>query len=126
MRNILQIKWVIAGILAVAPLAATADAQDVTGAFGDAQNVTGKENILGRRDLGAIVKQQDLDSYWLDQRAWYEYGYRPHVNLDRIHYPPRGVNSYSTGPAWEVGDKLDLGDPAAKYKIQLGKDGTWH
>mgnify|MGYP007073334118 FL=1 len=83
-------------------------------------------NILGRRDLGAIVQQQHLDSYWLDQRMWYEYGYRPQVKMQRLHYPNYLPDGYYVGPDWTIKDKLELGDPAAKYKLQWGKDGTWH
>ncbi len=120
MQKLFNVKWLFCGALALAPFASLAAADP---------NLKEQENILGRRDLQQIVQKQELDSYWLDQRMWYEYGYRPHVDMQRVHWPtklPKSLKPYYYGPSWKIKDKLDLGDPKAKFAIQWGKHGTWH
>jgi len=119
MQQLMQFKWPFLAAIVLIPMATLS-----------AQGVNPKdENILAPRDLKQIVQSQELDSYWLDQRMWYEYGYRPHVKMQKVYWPrklPADMKNYVYGPDWRIDHKLDLGDPAAKYKVQWGKDGTWH
>ncbi len=83
---------------------------------------------FGADDLSRAVHQQDLDSYWLDQRKWMAYGYRPHLKANYRHftnlpdYSPNH-NYYSYGITYPA---PPLKDPLNKKHIQLTKYGTWH
>ena len=94
--------------------------------------VTGRsadEDTLG--DLGIRVRQQNLDSYWLNTKPWMEYGYRPHVtsNLTRFTSLPSvfaGRNYYAYGTNPGFGTSADSLGTLNKDDIQMTKYGTWH
>ncbi len=122
MQKLTLTKCLILGLFLLAP------ASNLTAADPNLEEEE-RENILGKRDLEGIVQQQNLDSYWMSERMWHEYGYRSHVNMQKTKWPgklPAGMKNYYYGPSWQIKDKLDLGDPEAKFKVQWGKDGTWH
>jgi hypothetical protein len=82
-------------------------------------------------DLGIRVRQQNLDSYWLENRTWAEYGYRPtqlttvnrFTNLPSVFagkdYYAYGTTNPTITPKWIVGR-------TSKDAVQMTKYGTWH
>jgi hypothetical protein len=85
----------------------------------------------GLGDLGIRVRQQNLDSYWLENRTWAEYGYRPHVttNVTRFTNLPSvfaGRNYYAYGTVPPVITPQSIVGRPAKADIQMTKYGTWH
>ena len=86
------------------------------------------QEAAGGDDLTGAVDKQDLDSYWLDQNMWAEYGYRPHVKAQVTPFVNLPTYGHSTG-AYAYGTDLptpSLQNPYDKTKIQLTKYGTWH
>jgi hypothetical protein len=82
-------------------------------------------------DLGLTVRQDNLDSYWLDQRNWISYGYRPYskVHLTRFMgnlptWSSAGGKGYSFGINESAGDAPWEGGPPTQF--QMTKYGTWH
>jgi hypothetical protein len=81
-------------------------------------------------DLGLTVRQGDLDSFWLDQRNWLSYGYRPYTKVHLTRFMGNlpswsaGRNSYSFGMNESAGDAPWEGGPPTKF--QMTKYGTWH
>jgi hypothetical protein len=80
-------------------------------------------------DLGLAARQDDLDSFWLETRNWYWYGYRPHaVHLSRFdsNLPNwnTGTSGYSFGINEPAGNAPWQGGPSTPF--QLTKHGTWH
>jgi hypothetical protein len=81
-------------------------------------------------DLGLTVRQDDLDSFWLDTQNWYWYGYRPYSKVHLSRYAPSlptwntpgsgysfGINEGAGNAPWEGGPNVPF---------QLTKNGTWH
>lgn len=82
----------------------------------------------GSDELSRAIHKQDLDSYWLDQNMWMEYGYRPHVKAHLTPFTSLPTYGQSTG-AYSFGTDLrasSLADPYDKQNVQLTKHGTWH
>jgi hypothetical protein len=83
-------------------------------------------------DLGLTVRQDDLDSFWLDNRNWYWYGYRPYTKIHISRFDPSlptwssaaASGGYSFGINEPAGNASWEGGPATKF--QLTKYGTWH
>jgi hypothetical protein len=83
---------------------------------------------FGADQFSRAIRSQDLDSFWLDQNMWMQYGYRPRFNTQLTPFTnlpsySAGQNDYSYGttlPAPSVANPLD------KKSIQLTKYGTWH
>ena len=81
-------------------------------------------------DLGLTARQDDLDSFWLDSRNWYWYGYRPYTKVHMSRFMggmptwSSGQNSYSFGINEPAGNAPWEGGP--KVPFQLTKYGTWH
>lgn len=83
---------------------------------------------FGAGDLSEAVRKQDLDSYWLDQKKWMAYGYRPQIKAKATpwaKYPSyfAGKDSYTYGSDLPA---PNLKNPYDKKNIQLTKYGTWH
>ena len=90
---------------------------------------TAQDDTLG--DLGIRVRQQNLDSYWLENRTWAEYGYRPHVTshltpFTSLPSPYAGKNYYSWGTNEPAATMNDILGRSSKSDIQMTKYGTWH
>ncbi len=91
---------------------------------GTAQDIYG----IPADNLSRAVQRQDLDSFWLEQRKWMAYGYRPRV---KAHLTPfTNLPSYSAGRNYySYGVDLpapSLKNPYDKKSVQLTKYGTWH
>lgn len=83
---------------------------------------------FGADDLSEAVRNQDLDSYWLEQRKWAAYGYRPQIkgkitSFDNLPSYSAHKNYYSYGGELP---QPTLANPYDKKSIQLTKYGTWH
>lgn len=103
---------------------------------GSAQQSTSPLQGSGTRQdsvggLNIAVRQDDLDSYWLDTQNWYWYGYRPYTKVHISRYasslPTWSAGSregYSFGMNETAGNASWEGGPPAKF--QLTKYGTWH
>jgi hypothetical protein len=95
---------------------------------GSAQQAATRQDSVG--DLRLAVQQDDLDSFWLESRNWYWYGYRPytHVHLSRYagNMPTwsTGTQGYSFGINEPAGNAPWEGGPQVPF--QLTKNGTWH
>jgi hypothetical protein len=85
-------------------------------------------------DAGLSVRQDDLDSFWLDTHNWYWYGYRPYTRDHLSRYAP-GLPTWNSAAASTTGGySFGINEPAGNEpweggptpKFQLGKDGTWH
>jgi hypothetical protein len=83
--------------------------------------------------LNNTVRQDDLDSFWLDNKNWYWYGYRPYTKVHLSRYAPsmptwytpsRADSGYSFGINESAGNAPWEGGPPGKF--QLTKYGTWH
>jgi hypothetical protein len=81
-------------------------------------------------DLGLDVRQQDLDSFWLDTNNWYWYGYRPYTHVHTTRFAGNlptwsaGKSGYSFGITEPTGNAPWEGGPNVPF--QLSKSGTWH
>jgi hypothetical protein len=82
-------------------------------------------------DYGLTVRQDNLDSFWLDQRNWLSYGYRPYekAHVSRFmggmpSWTSSAGKGYSFGMNESAGDAPWEGGPPTK--IQMTKYGTWH
>lgn len=82
-------------------------------------------------DLGIRVRQENVDSYWMENRTWAEYGYRPtqttsvkqFTNLPS-YFAGKDYYSYGTTPP-EITPKWIVGR-TDKDAVQMTKYGTWH
>ncbi len=87
-----------------------------------------EEGNFGADDLSQAVRSQDLDSFWLEQRKWMAYGYRPQVKAKLT--PFTNLPAYSAGKNYySYGIDLptpSLENPYDKKRVQLTKFGTWH
>lgn len=83
---------------------------------------------FGADDLSSAVRSQELDSYWLDQKKWMAYGYRPHIQANLA--PFTNLPSYTANKNYySYGTDLpapSLENPYDKASVQLTKYGTWH
>jgi hypothetical protein len=85
-------------------------------------------------DTGLSVRQDDLDSFWLDTHNWYWYGYRPYTKAHISRFAPSlptwssaaaaNTGGYSFGMNEPAGNASWEGGPTTKF--QLDKNGTWH
>jgi hypothetical protein len=83
--------------------------------------------------LNNTVRQDDLDSYWLDSQNWYWYGYRPYTKVHLSRYAP-GIPSYYSAEGTRGGYSFGINESAGNapweggppVKFQLTKNGTWH
>lgn len=81
-------------------------------------------------DLGQTVRQDDLDSFWLDSRLWAFYGYRNYSKVHTTRFAGNmpswssGASSYSFGMNEPAGNAPWEGGPKAPF--QMSKNGTWH
>jgi hypothetical protein len=83
--------------------------------------------------LNNTVRQDDLDSYWLDNQNWYWYGYRPYTKVHLSRYAP-GIPSYYSSEGTQGGYSFGINESAGNapweggppVKFQLQKNGTWH
>jgi hypothetical protein len=81
--------------------------------------------------LNNVVREDDLDSYWLDTHNWYWYGFRPYTKLHLSRYAP-GLPTWSAGS--RAGYSFGINEPSGNApweggppeKFQLTKYGTWH
>jgi hypothetical protein len=84
-------------------------------------------------DTGLTVRQDDLDSFWLDTNNWYWYGYRPYAKAHVTRYAP-GLPAWSATTPDRGGYSFGITEPAGNQpweggpspKFQLSKGGTWH
>jgi hypothetical protein len=96
---------------------------------GSAQQTSGtRRDSTG--DLGLTVRQDDLDSFWLDTNNWYWYGYRPYTKVHLSRYAP-GLPTWNTpGAGYSFGINEGAGNEpwegGPKVPFQLTKHGTWH
>lgn len=79
-------------------------------------------------DLSRAVDSQDLDSYWLDQRMWTEYGYKPHASAQPTRFTNlpsyfAGKNYYASGINMPTPSMMD---PLNKNSTQIIGPGVWH
>lgn len=87
------------------------------------------ESTLG--DLGLRVRQENLDSYWLENRTWAEYGYRPHAMTHQTRFtslpsPYAGRNYYAWGDQPQAHRIYESVGRPYKEDVQLSKYGLWH
>jgi hypothetical protein len=85
-------------------------------------------------DLGLTVRQDDLDSFWLDSHNWYWYGYRPYTKAHISRFDSSlpswssaaasATGGYSFGINEPPGNASWEGGPNTKFQLQ--KNGTWH
>jgi hypothetical protein len=81
-------------------------------------------------DTGLTVRQDDLDSFWLDTHNWYWYGYRPYTHVHTTRFAGSlptwnaGKSGYSFGITEPAGNAPWEGGPNVPF--QLTKGGTWH
>jgi hypothetical protein len=83
--------------------------------------------------LNNTVRQDDLDSYWLDSQNWYWYGYRPYTKVHLSHYAP-GIPGYYAAEGTRGGYSFGINESAGNapweggppVKFQLQNNGTWH
>jgi hypothetical protein len=83
--------------------------------------------------LNNMVRQDDLDAYWLDTRSWYWYGYRPYTKVHMSRYAP-GIPGYTASEGTRSGYSFGINESAGNapweggppVKFQLTKYGTWH
>jgi hypothetical protein len=81
-------------------------------------------------DTGLTVRQDDLDSFWLDTHNWYWYGYRPYTHVHTTRFAGNlptwsaGKSGYSFGINEPAGNASWEGGPNVPF--QLTKQGTWH
>ncbi|HEV8071243.1 MAG TPA: hypothetical protein VGP76_26245 [Planctomycetaceae bacterium] len=81
-------------------------------------------------DTGLTVRQDDLDSFWLDTHNWYWYGYRPYTHVHTTRFAGNlptwntGKSGYSFGINEPAGNASWEGGPNVPF--QLSKGGTWH
>ena len=81
-------------------------------------------------DTGLTVRQDDLDSFWLDTQNWYWYGYRPYTHVHTTRFAGNlptwnaGKSGYSFGINEPAGNASWEGGPNVPF--QLSKAGTWH
>jgi hypothetical protein len=83
--------------------------------------------------LNNMVRQDDLDPYWLDTNTWYWYGYRPYTKVHISHYGP-GIPGYFASGGTRGGYSFGMNESAGNapweggppVKFQLTKNGTWH
>src|SRR5262245_54300234 len=81
-------------------------------------------------NVGLADPNDDYDSYWLDNRVWLFYGFRPHTTKATRFEPSlptwaTGKQGYSFGMNQSPSDKPWYGT-SAEYPVQLPKAGTWH
>ena len=85
-------------------------------------------------DLGLAVRQDDLDSFWLDTHNWYWYGYRPSAKAHVSRFDS-GLPAWSSAAASATGGySFGINEPAGNAsweggpntQFQLQKNGTWH
>jgi hypothetical protein len=84
-------------------------------------------------DFGLTVRQDDLDSFWLDNRNWAWYGYRSYIKAPSRFAPSLPTWS-SAAAATSGGYSFGINEPAGNQpweggptpKFQLEKNGTWH
>jgi hypothetical protein len=82
-------------------------------------------------DMRVRVHKENLDSFWLEQSMWQQYGFRPYVTLHVHQFGGRLANSAYPGftfygitmPA--VSAKA-INAESSKRRIQLARYGTWH
>lgn len=83
--------------------------------------------------LNNMVRQDDLDAYWLDTRDWYWYGYRPYNKVHLSKYAA-GIPGYFSSGGTRGGYSFGINESAGNapweggppVNFQLQKNGTWH
>ena len=83
--------------------------------------------------LNNMVRQDDMDSFWLDTHNWYWYGYRPYTKVHLSHYAP-GIPGYYASEGTRGGYSFGINESAGSApweggppeKFQLQNNGTWH
>jgi hypothetical protein len=105
---------------------------------GSAQDSVQSSQYSGTRPgsvggLNNTVRQDDLDSFWLDNQNWYWYGYRPYAKVHMSRYAP-GIPGYFASGGTRGGYSFGINESAGNapweggppVNFQLQKNGTWH